>query len=57
VQVLSDRYQRGHTFDAVLTRESIGLDPDLTARWASRSYPGGEKFVHYSNSRVDQLLE
>jgi hypothetical protein len=41
----------------VLTRESIGLDPDLTARWASRSYPGGEKFVHYSNSRVDQLLE
>ncbi len=26
-------------------------------RGRARSYPGGENFVHYSNSQVDQLLE
>jgi peptide/nickel transport system substrate-binding protein len=57
VQVLNDRYQRAHTFDAVLTRESIGSDPDQTVRWASKSYPGGENFVHFSNPEVDRLLE
>jgi hypothetical protein len=39
VQVLNDRYQRAHNFDAVLTRETFPFDPDQTARWASRGYP------------------
>jgi peptide/nickel transport system substrate-binding protein len=57
VQVINDRYQRAHNFDVVLTRETIGFDPDQTVRWASTSYPGGENYVHYANPEVDRLLE
>jgi peptide/nickel transport system substrate-binding protein len=46
-----------HDFDAVVLGGSIAIDPDQTATWSSKAYPGGENYGHYSNPTVDSLLE
>jgi peptide/nickel transport system substrate-binding protein len=53
------KYQQTHDFDAVIEGGPLGLtnDPDQTVLWSSAGIPGRTNFTHYTDPRVDQLLE
>jgi peptide/nickel transport system substrate-binding protein len=48
---------KAHDFDAVVLGANLAIDPDQTATWSSKAYPGGENYAHYANTTVDGLLE
>lgn len=52
------RYQQSRDFDAIVAG-GAGLtnDPDQSAFWSSNSIAAGTNFAHYSNPRLDRLLE
>lgn len=52
------RYIKTGDFDAVILGWSLSLDPDQYSIWhSSQTKPGQFNFIHYSNPRVDELLE
>jgi len=53
----TDRYQRAHDFDAVVTGGVATTDPDLAATWSSREFPNGGNYTHYANPMVDSLID
>jgi peptide/nickel transport system substrate-binding protein len=53
------KYQQTRDFDAVIEGGPLGLtnDPDQTVLWSTAGISAGTNFTHYTNARVDQLLE
>src|SRR6266851_4114830 len=52
------KYQQTRDFDAIVAGGAgLTIDPDQTNFWSSKSIPAGTNFVHYTNPRVDQLLD
>src|SRR5262249_29595600 len=52
------KYQQTRDFDAIIAGGAgLTIDPDQTNFWSSKSIPSGTNFAHYSNPRVDQLLD
>jgi peptide/nickel transport system substrate-binding protein len=53
------KYQQTREFDAIIEGGPLGLtnDPDQIVLWSSAGISAGTNFTHYSNPRVDQLLE
>jgi len=53
---VNDKLQKSHDFDAVLAQIVPSVDPDQTAVWSSKEYPGGLNYGHYADPAVDSLL-
>ena len=53
---VNDKLQKTHDFDAVLSQYVPSVDPDQTAVWSSKEYPGGLNYSHFADPSVDALL-
>lgn len=54
---LQDEYIRGRSFDAILTSENTGADPDPFPFWhTSQSHDPGLNLTGFSNAESDRLL-
>jgi len=54
---LQDEYIRGRSFDAILTSENTGADPDPFPFWhSSQSHDPGLNLTGFSNAESDKLL-
>lgn len=54
---LQDEYLRGRSFDAILTSENTGADPDPFPFWhSSQSHDPGLNLTGFSNAESDKLL-
>jgi len=54
---LQDEYIRGRSFDAILTSENTGADPDPFPFWhTSQSHDPGLNLTGFSNAESDKLL-
>jgi peptide/nickel transport system substrate-binding protein len=52
------KYLTAHDFDAVVAGGlGFTIDPDQTRFWATKEFPNGANFTHYSNPELDRLLD